>query len=688
MKRAVDVPRGFIPVAFTALSMAVFAIVFWTFPTVQPGSHSFLNSELLKTYNWVGSYDQRMAHFWSLVSTVVLAFIAFYAVAQKRVHEYPPYRVPSVPLWICVIAEVAVLLIYRYLVPAPIVNVAAILAFLFLLFVLLAPRLRMETIKVLSLLGVGAYLAFVAVPGILANPIAFIAPNGDVLAQVELHLNTLLLPGPGLSAGQNLFKDLPYNYGLLMPSLMSVLDRRYGAMSVGDMARFVQYCQALFAILAAAAYYAYAPRKYLGVAIAILLAASFWSSAHPAIWHPNQSGFRSLTFPLGLLVLALVARFRLQRSDWILGTTGGLLVLINMETAVAVGVGFLVYVGLRDRKLPVARTLWMAVFALVLLALYLVVYRLALGRLPFSTHVSGILATLLAHTTGSFGDRLFSAGPAGENYYIVPFALIMFVHASYVVIQAFYRAGSGPLSSHAALRAAVASVLVVWLSYYFNFPNWWQIWTHLFLYGFLLIDLFDARSFAVGSAGIRKRWSSFFRPRRIRVARLVPLLLLPIMIAHTNLQVFRFTQDFVSPYWINAPHQAEPVSGILMPSDMARELKLKSDTLRALDAKSPGQVLYLTYNVSFIPALSRIFEAVPERNLFSNIAGDDDFVRVMDGVLAQRKQVILIDRADGPLAVSMSRKELQDKIRRAVARDYRLDRTEGGWEVWVRQSQS
>lgn len=668
--------------------MAVFAIVFWTFPTVQPGSHSFLNSELLKTYNWVGSYDQRMAHLLASVTIVILATIAFLSSRQGQLHIKPSQVLPPLRLWTCVVATVVIMLLYGHIVPQNIMRGALILIAAFFSFVVFAPYLTRASLRNVSLFVIGGYLSFVAIPGFLATPIPFIAPNGDVLAQAELHISSLLLPGVGLSAGQSFFKDLPYNYGLLMPSIMSVIDHRYGPMSISDQLRFVQYCQVLFVLIASAAYFLYRPRNYFGVLVVLALAAPFWSSAHVAIWHPNQSGFRSLTLPLGALGLILVAKFRPKGADWLLGALGGVMVLINQETAVAMGASFLVYTGLRTRKFPIASGLRMASAAVLTIIAYFVVYRIALGRLPFSTNVHGIFQTLLAHTTGSFGDRLFAAGSQHENYYIVPFALTVFAHATYVLIDAFRRAGKAALAPRSALRAAISATIIIWLSYYFNFPNWWQIWTHLFLYGFLIIDMFDPRLFALGSARRGLSGVSFFRSMRIRWAHAVPILLLALMIPRTNSQLMQYTRELLAPYWVNEPHNAAPISGILMTSDMAGELKTKSESLIAISKANNGSVLYLTYNVAFIPTVSRIFLPVPERNLFSNIAGDDDFARVMDGVLAQRKQVILIDRADGPLAVSMSRKELQDKIRRAVARDYRLDRTEGGWEVWVRQSQS
>ncbi len=686
MNKVLTVPRGLVPLAFTGAAMAVFFLVFWIFPTVEPGSHSRLTSELLRINNWVGSYDQRMAHLLAFVSVVALSIAGFILTQRGHVLTTGRNVIPPLNLWICLGATLLMLLLYRWLAPHKIDTAGLLLVGAFLAFTIIAPHLARRTLRYSALVAIGAYLAFIIAPGLLTNPIPFIAPNGDVLAQVEVHINSLLLPGVGLSGGQSFFKELPYNYGVLMPSIMSVIDHRFGAMNIGDQAQFVQYCQILFAVTATGAYFSFGGRNYFGVLVALLLAAPFWASAHPAVWHPNQSGFRSLTLPLGVFALALIARFRPGKTDWILGSVGGVALLINMETAVAVWFGFLIYSCLRTRKLPIAAGLRMAVAAVAIAGAYLIAYRLALGRLPFgAASIGAIFATLKAHTSGTFGGRLLSAGPLREGYYIVPFALVMFVHAIYIVIDAFRRLGRGALSPHSALRGAIAAMLVVWLSYYFNFPNWWQIWTHLFLYGLLLIDFFDPRLFAVGTA--LRTYSRFrlLRPMKLRAGHLAPIMLLAVMVPHTNFQLVQFTRDFMSPYWTQVDHRSGMVSGLLLPGEMADALKVKADTLSAIHKANGGRVIYLTFNVAFMPTMTRIFEPAPERSLIAFVAGDEDFEPVMNGIFAKQPAVILIDAPTGPLAVSGARKDFQDRVRGAVGRNFRLDGVEGGWEVWRRE---
>jgi hypothetical protein len=514
------------------------------------------------------------------------------------------------------------------------------------------------------------------------DPFPLAAADPDSLAQHELHLAVLTQPGSNIAGGQNLFKEIPFNYGLLMPSIMSVIDLRLGHLSVGDQVRFVQWCQALFALAAAAAYLCYRPRSYLGVLVALLLAAPYWSSSGLGIWHPNQTGFRSLTLPLGVLAMTLAGRPRVEVAAWGLGAVGAIALLINFETAVAVGCGFLVYLVLRTRSVPIAAILRMAAAAIAVFGFYLIVYRVALGRLPFGSDVSEILLTFRRHVEGNIGLRLFT-GAEKENYYLVPFALVMFTHAIYVVVTAFQQLGVRPLPHLSALRAAIATVLLVWLSYYFNMPNWWQIWTHLFLYGFLLIEFFDLRLFAVGTALGKSVWPTLWqRPMRSRAARVVPIFLLAMMIPQTNQHLWKYTRELTEPFWMRTDHEASLVSGLLVKRAFADALKEKATKLLALREANPGQIKYLTYNSSFVPMMTGVFEPAPERNLWGHIPGDAAFDPMMSEILAKRSAIILIDAPIGPLAVTGARKAFQDRVRRAVSRDYGLTETDAGWQIW------
>ena len=246
----------------------------------------------------------------------------------------------------------------------------------------------------------------------------------------------------------------------------------------------------------------------------------------------------------------------LPRAAWWLGATAAVALLINFETAVAVAVGYVVYFVARTRQIPILLFLRMACAGLTTIVIWLIIYRLALGRFPFSGNaieLSSSFKLIERFTQGGFGLRLFSAGAGNENYVIVPFALMIFVHAIYVTIQSASRLGLGPLNQHASMRLAVATTLLIWFAYYINAPNWWQLWTHLFLYGFLVIDLLDRRRFAIGYPAMPdNRLATRLSHMRLAPAHFLFLFLLSMMLVHTNQNLVQYTSEFRHPAWLNS----------------------------------------------------------------------------------------------------------------------------------------
>jgi hypothetical protein len=666
---------------FAVAAMTVFVLGIWLMPAGGPSGDGGFVAEFNRLYGYVSSDDQRRAHMLAILALVLCSAASFVIGTQR---DFGTAVRPFAPVGagVSVIAAVIVLVSYRQLVPSYIVSGATVFCALFLLTVLYAPYLRSMHLERLAVGIIGAYFVILVVPGLVAKPIAFLVSDADSISQLETHLQWLPLRGSAIAAGQKFFQEIPIGYGLLMPSIMSIADLRTGGLSAEGLLRFVQASQVLFCGAAVAAYVAYRPRNYLGVLTALLLAGPYWASAGLGIWHANQTGFRSLGLPVGMLAMVLASRLAPVNAAWVLGAVAGIAAVMNFETAVAVVGGYVVFLIARTRSIPVGLIARSVLAGLLAVAAYLVVYRLALGRNAFSLQALDVFELLGRFSSGIFGLRLFSSGDQGDNYYVVPFALFMFGHAMYVVIDGFRRLGSGPLPARGAVRMGVAVSLIAWLAYYFSGPNWWQIWTHLFLYGFLLIDLVDRRRFGIravpAAASLKMRWSRM----RIQPGLLTLMLLLALMIPHTNRHLFVYGSDFMYPAWIRAGHEAAVLSGVLMPKDKAASLQAKADKLKELHAAAKGNLVYLTFNSAFMPHLTRIFQPAPYRDMLGEIRGEQDFGRRMAELLARRPEFILIDAPDGALAVGGVRKDYQDRIRAAVGAGYGLAETTNGWQVW------
>ncbi len=667
--------------AFAAAALLLFLACLWLAPSGgAPVGHRSV-AEFDRLYGYVGSDDQRWAHFLALFAATAFSWLAFVLSRRNRLPEQSRRPFAALGGAAAVAVAAAWLLAYGFWIPFPLVGWAAVLSLCWFLLVLQAPRLSLRGFERVLTAMIGIYVALLVVPGMLVRfiPLLEIAP--DALAQLEAHLAWLPMRGSAIAAGQQFFREVSLGYGLLMPSIMSVVDAKLHGLSIGTELRFVQGCQVLFCVLGAWAYLAYRPRNYLGILAALLLAGPYWASGGLGIWHPNQTGFRSLGLPAGLLALAIAGRLPPAKAAGWLGLAAAVAGLMNLETAVALSVGFVVFLVLRTRTVPWLLLLRIAGAAVLALAAYLVVYRLALGRNAFSFESVDLAVLIGRAASGAFGLRFFTSGYEGEGYYLVPFVLFMLAHASYVVIDGFRRLGGAVLPVHAALRAAIAATLLVWLAYYFNSPNWWQLWTHLFLYGFLVIDHVDRRRFGIGSAA---RTSRRDRLRRLRIApaTLLLLLFLALLVPHTNRHLLKYASGFMYPHWLASAGELTLVSDILMPRDMAAALEKKAATLRELHAAAQGRLVYFTFNVAFTPSLSSLFQRAPYRDMFGEIQGDAAFGGVIADLISQRPATILIDSPEGVLAVSGPRKDYQERIRAAIAPAYRVVAVEDGWQIW------
>ena len=662
--------------------MLLFLFSLWLLPAAASGGERQWLSEVIREYKFTSSDDQRWAHLIAVVAVAMFSAVSFWLGSRGAVSGYSLRVAPKLGAIACLALAALGLACYRFLVPAANVRDAAVVAALFLVFVFASNRLSASLIERTSIALVGAYLAILIVPGLLVRPIPFMFNDAVLLVQVETHMLSLSMRGAAVAAGQNFFDELQLTYGLLMPSIMSVLELNRQGLSLAGQLRVVQLCQALFCLAAVCAYLAYRPRNHLGVLAALLLAGPFWATAGLGIWHPNQTGFRSLGLPAGMLALILAGRLSVERAVWLLGAVSGVAVLMNLETAIAISVGYTVFLIVRTRAFPVALFLHMAVAAVFAIVVYLLIYPLALGRFPFGTQTLDLLSLVKRFSASGYGFRLFSAGHTGEGFYFVPFALVMFAHAMYVVIDSFRRLGCGLLPLRAALRVSIAATLIVWLAYYFNAPNWWQIWTHLFLYGFLLMDLLDRRLLGIGVLPPNISLSSRLARMRMRPALFVILFLVAFLIPYTNRYLSYYASAFMYPTWIYSVPEVSVVSGVLLPKDKADLLQRKARRLKELHVATGGNLVYLTFNMAFMPMLTRIYQPGPLRDMFAELAGDTALKEAMDNLLKRRPEVILIDAPTGPLALSGPRADFQDRLRAAIGTAYRLAKTEDGWQVW------
>jgi hypothetical protein len=455
-----------------------------------------------------------------------------------------------------------------------------------------------------------------------------------------------------------------------------MFERHAWLLDVGDQLRVSQLSQVFF--LTAAVLVLYRIRhRVVPMLLPLAMIAPFLTTAGPFIWHPNETGIRSLGFPLGLLVLQLVRRASIARRAFLFGAAGAILLIMNFETGTALIAGFAFYFYQRSlpiRALQVVKSVVLALTgALSALVVFDLVVYLGLGQLitpaEFVQYASKTLAVMSgAHT----GITLFTAGPQNLNLIFIPLALVMLLHGLYLIVLFSLRARCRVLTETEIFVGATSTVLVVWLGYYFNFASPWNMWVPMFLYGVILTGTFDLEKlklfFARPLYFVRRPWKpiSFI------------LIFLALAVTHKDLRAFN--NAHLRPPWTSTD-PGVMLSGVLVPTKLAAPLAEKARYLKEISQNR--RVAYSTLNVDFMPILSGVYQAGLLGNLWLRVHSEAEMRNTIRDLAEQMPDRLLTDDTSGPLATIDQRLVFQQHIERIVSEYFTEIDRQSGWKVWV-----
>ena len=334
---------------------------------------------------------------------------------------------------------------------------------------------------------IASYATFLMLPGLFEAPnLSRFSP--ELHTGVEWHYAGGLGPADRLAAGHRLFSEVQLYSGPLLVTLLAIAERVLGHFSFGAHIRIVQVLQIAFVITMLAAQWRWQRSRPLAILTGFLLVVPWVHTYHAAVLYPNQSAWRSLGFPLGVLALLLLGRRQATASRIGLGACAGLLVLLNVEIGVCITAGYLVFLvaTATSRRVEQALRIGAAFGAGLALAAtgFVALFRAGLGYWPIPSSFQDALLLIVRFSSG------YAALPLKS---IEPFPLLVCVHAIYLVIRSALQWAKGPLPFRCAVKAAIGTVMLLWFAYYVRAPHFWNFWTFLFLYGFLVADYLDPR---------------------------------------------------------------------------------------------------------------------------------------------------------------------------------------------------
>ena len=559
------------------------------------------------------------------------------------------------------------------LIPSPASYVLAIVASVAVL-ALCAHRLRRlsrRRLSVAAALVVGVYLlAYFLLPCLLAPSFGGFQP--DLITGIEWHYSGQFGPGDRLAAGHRLFEDVRVYTGFLPILGLALAERWLGFASFGGHIHIVQLAQIAFVGLALYAYRLWRPGDPVFLLLAFLLVAPWISTLHAATLYPNQSAWRALAFPLGVVALLHLARRPPLWRPFVLGAFLGFLVLLNTEIGICVSAGFIAFELCRVPRNELARVPPFLVVvtggALLSFALWILAFRLGLGYWPMPASGEELVLLLQRFSAGYAGLRLLAVEP-------LPFLILC--HSAYLVVRYGIRWWKRPLGPRSAVRFGLASLIVLWFAYYAKGPHFWNLWTLLFLYSFLLsaiVRLSYLRSLSFGGRRLIRDWRFFA----------LSLIVLP-GIAFSNLLLMPSAWQVFRPALVGERWAVTEVSGVKLPKDVADLLLQKAGYVREAQATHAESMLFLTANSFSMPLLTGYYPLLPFQDVFAETITRDDFQLLKDRIARRAPDIILVDEPGSLLAGYPEQQRFFSRLMRDLSVSYLPAGSSHGWAVWKRR---
>ena len=491
--------------------------------------------------------------------------------------------------------------------------------------------------------------------------------TADGVSAIEWHYSGNLGAGDHLASGMPL-GGVPLNAGLLSALLLAMAERALGILSFGAHIRIVQALQIVFLALAAAAFWQwYRPRR-LPALLALLLVLPWIEPLHVAILYPNQSAWRFLGLAAAVLALAALYRGPPARSAGYLGVAAGAAIAWNVESGLCVSAAFATFLILRSTGgsggagLIRVGVRFGGGLALAFAALAMLI-RAGLGYWP---DPSALLESfpLIGQFAGGYGGARLSR--------IDPLACLVFAHALFVIVRGLLEWRHGHLGRRHACRIAFATLIVLWSAYYFKAPHLWNLWSLLFLYGFLLGDLLPVRLSSLARHPARRVLASFS-------GAAVALIVLPAIL-FSNALVVR--SEFVATRaWASGRECAGKItSGICLSSKHADALERKAASLAALLDAHKGAI-YLTSNSYFMPLMTGAFQPLRERDAFLLTLSNADFQELVAELRRLDPSCLVFDAPDSLFQGSVFHRKFYQRLGAAMPFAYSKQESVPGWDV-------
>lgn len=487
----------------------------------------------------------------------------------------------------------------------------------------------------------------------------------DLVSISETH-TAYILTGPALrlASGARLFQDVEPGYGLIFQTILGAFEKRLGILDWGTVIFSTGVAQCTFLVIASATYFAFARRSLPLCILATALLLPSFTPFGATLLSPQNSALRYCGFLLAAVYLVFAGgRLKEPFRSATAGLVSGLSLLANLETGISVSAGMLAYtIAVNPRGFRLGNAMPPVYYACglsIALLFFELCFGLAWGYFPscegWLHHVQTVLKTASSGKTAD-GDLTFE-----------PIVFFMVCHSAFVFIDCWRGRGAG---NSRAVRLAIASMSLVWFVYYFNLPVFRGLAANWFLYLFLLIDLVHV---------ILTRWSLCSASVKTVMITVVSFVSIVLFSRYENVWG-SFTNNYL---WdVKSKDSKRLVSGIFFPEEWVPEIVARAQRIQR--ESEHGPVYYLTMNPVLIPGLSKVQSNIPYSEVCFSLYPLDEPQKLVD-YLRLHADKVFVDAPDLKLGGPLKNRLCLNVIRSFLNRDFMLERTEDGWQIWIKR---
>jgi hypothetical protein len=285
----------------------------------------------------------------------------------------------------------------------------------------------------------------------------------------------------------------------------------------------------------------------------------------------------------------------------------------------------------------------------------------------------------------------FGLGYAGRPLFFDPVAILIFSHSTYVFCSLILKWRLRDLEFDESVKLGISATILTWASYYVNRPQPWNLWTHQFLYIFLIAEMFEPRLFR------RLRFHGIAAMFNFRLASLT-FVLIPVLLFNNYYVVLRVLDHLTKP-----PAATATVLGVSMSDASANTLRTQADFLIRQEASS---TLFFSRHSYSLGLLTQRFNPLRIQDPLSETITKSDYEVLVGDIYKLSPRVILFDPPDAsmlPSAIIWAPKNSSavsedpaityfylrffDRLKKSLGDRYEQGPTTGGRQVWLMRPQ-